>query len=211
MRLLPGSTIAATSAGLPILQQPDERIDPMAILPLAGRLAGASRKLLIASAFLAIIGPAHAETTAPDAGIEIQDTVIETQNKAIVGEAFEKWRAGGNVFAELLAPDVVWTIHGSGPVAGTYRGLDHFVERAATPLNSRLTTPMTPEVHYIVADGDMVIIRFSGSATTTSGAPYRNQFVWIFRMKDGSVVEAEAFLDLVAYQQVVENNEPRAR
>nr|WP_246763299.1 hypothetical protein [Rhizobium sp. 007] len=62
-----------------------------------------------------------------------------------------------------------------------------------------------------MADGDMVIIRFDGTATTTSGAPYRNQFVWIFRMKDGSVVEAEAFLDLVAYQQVVENNEPRAQ
>ncbi|MCX5493944.1 hypothetical protein OSH11_04480 [Kaistia dalseonensis] len=41
------------------------------------------------------------------------------------------------------------------------------------------------------------------------GAPYRNQFLWMFRMKDGLVIEAEAFLDLVAYQQVVENNEPR--
>lgn len=183
----------------------------MAIFPLTGRLAGASRKLLMASAFLAIIGSAHAETIAPDAGIEVRTTAIETKNKAIVGDAFEKWRAGGNVFAELLAPDVVWTIHGSGPVAGTYHSLDDFVERAATPLNSRLTTPLSPEVHNIIADEDMVIIRFSASATTTSGAPYRNQFVWIFRMKDGSVVEAEAFLDLVAYQQVVENNEPRAR
>ncbi|GAA5233730.1 hypothetical protein [Verticiella sediminum] len=47
------------------------------------------------------------------------------------------------------------------------------------------------------------------SATTTSGAPYRNQFVWIVRMEDGSVVEAEALLDLVAYQALVNNNEPR--
>jgi hypothetical protein len=38
-------------------------------------------------------------------------------------------------------------------------------------------------------------IRFDGTATTTSGAPYANQFVWIFRMEDGVVVEAEAFLD----------------
>jgi hypothetical protein len=28
-------------------------------------------------------------------------------------------------------------------------------------------------------------------------------------MEDGSVVEAEAFLDLAAYQEVVDNNEPR--
>lgn len=64
-------------------------------------------------------------------------------------------------------------------------------------------------MHHIWAVGDRVIIRFDASATTTSGAPYRNQFVWIFRMEGGSVVEAEAFLDLVAYQQVVDNNEPR--
>ncbi|MFA1677138.1 nuclear transport factor 2 family protein [Rhizobium mongolense] len=175
------------------------------------RLTAAGRKLLVASAFLAIIGPAHAETSAPDARVEIQETNIERQNKAIVRKAFEKWRAGGSVFAELLAPDVVWTIHGSGPVAGTYRSLQDFVERASAPLVSRLTTPVLPEVHDIMADGDMVIIRFDGTATTTSGAPYRNHFVWIFRMKDGSVVAAEAFLDLVAYQQVVENNEPRAQ
>ena len=66
-----------------------------------------------------------------------------------------------------------------------------------------------PEVHDIFADGDTIIIRFDGTATTTSGAPYRNQFVWIFEMKDGLVVKAEAFLDLVAYQQVVDNNAPR--
>jgi len=30
-------------------------------------------------------------------------------------------------------------------------------------------------------------------------------------MKDGLVIEAEAFLDLVAYDQVVQNNESRAQ
>lgn len=183
----------------------------MTFSSLTDRRTAAGRTLLVASAFLAIIGPARAETSAPHARVEIEETKIETTNKAIVRKAFEKWRSGGSVFAELLAPDVVWTIHGSGPVAGTYHNLHDFVERASAPLVSRLTTPVFPEVHDIMADADMVIVRFDGTATTTSGAPYRNQFVWIFRMKDGSVVEAETFLDLVAYQQVVENNEPRAQ
>lgn len=174
----------------------------MALFSLTDRLVGAG--LLIASAFVATLGPAYADTVARDAR-------IEAQNKTIVREAFEKWRAGGNVFAELLAPDVVWTIHGSGPVAGTYRSLEDFVERASVPLISRLATPIVPQVHDIWANGDTVIVRFDGSATTTSGAPYSNQFVWIFRMEDGSVVEAEAFLDLMAYRKVVENNEPRAQ
>jgi hypothetical protein len=83
-----------------------------------------------------------------------------------------------------------------------------FVERAAAPLTTRLATPLIPEVHDIWAVDETVVIRFDGSATTTSGALYENQFVWIFRMEDGLVAEAEAFLDLVAYEVVVQNNEP---
>lgn len=165
----------------------------------------------MASVFLAVIGPAHAEITASDPGAETHDTAIEARNKAIVRDAFEKWRGGTYLFGALLAPDIVWTIHGSGSVAGTYRNQEDFIERAARPLQSRLATPVVPEVRNIYAVGDTVLIRFDGSATTTSGAPYRNQFLWMFRMKDGLVIEAEAFLDLAAYQRVVENNEPRAQ
>ncbi|AEG57125.1 nuclear transport factor 2 family protein [Sinorhizobium meliloti] len=171
---------------------------------MTDRLAGGGRKLLIASAVGASMGPAHADTIAPTAD-------IEAQNITTVRAAFDKWRAGGNIFAELLAPDVVWTIHGSAPVAGTYRGVEDFVERASAPLISRLATPLVPRVHHIWADGDTVIVRFDGSATTTSGAPYRNKFVWIFLMKNGAVVEAKAFLDLAAYHAVVDNNEPRSQ
>lgn len=99
---------------------------------LPDRLAGGVRMLLIASTAMGSIGPAHADTIPPPD--------IETQNRTTVRAAFEKWRAGGNIFAELLAPDVVWTIHGSAPVAGTYRGVEDFVERASAPLISRLAT-----------------------------------------------------------------------
>lgn len=134
---------------------------------------------------------------------------VTTENERIVTEAFQTWENGTYVFGELLAPDVTWTIHGSGPVAGTYTDIDAFVERTATPLTSRLATPLIPQVHDIWAIGDTVIIRFDGSATTTSGAPYENQFLWVFRMEDGLVAEAEAFLDLVAYDEVVRNNDVR--
>ncbi len=66
-----------------------------------------------------------------------------------------------------FAPDVVWTIHGLGPVAGTYRNQKDFIEQASRPLTSRrLATPVVPEVHDHLADGDTIIIRFDGTATT---------------------------------------------
>lgn len=144
---------------------------------------------------------------------QTQSADVTARNEAIVRQAFDNWAKGtsGNVFTELLAPDVKWTILGSGPVAGTYLGLKDFVDRASAPLVSRLATPVVPKVHHIWAIGNTVIIRFDGSATTTSGAPYANQFVWIFRMNNGVVTEAEAFLDLAAYQRVIDNNAPRAK
>lgn len=176
--------------------------------PPAARLA---RVLLVAAAALLVAAPASQAEPTPGAAPETRDAAAETRNAAIVRAAFEAWRKGGNVFAELLAPDFVWIIHGSSSVAGTYRGMDDFVGRASSPLTSRLTGPVVPDVRHIWASGDRVIVRFDGSATTTSGAPYRNQFVWIFRMKEGAAVEVEAFLDLVAYDRVVANNAPRAQ
>lgn len=128
------------------------------------------------------------------------------RNREIVRQAFNAWVAGESVFDRLLAEDIVWTIHGSDPVAGTYSGREVFVEQAAEPLVSRLRTPITPEVHAIWAEGNAVIVRFDGSATTTAGNRYENQFLWIFWMAEGVVTRAEAFLDLAAYRDVIEHN-----
>lgn len=173
-------------------------------------------RALSGAIFLSAVGlgwltPTFADVRGASATPTASTQAEETHNAAIVRAAFEAWRKGGNVFAELLSDDIVWTIAGSGPVAGTYRGRKDFIDRASAPLVTRLRTPVVPEVRDIWAAGNVVIVRFDGAATTTSGAPYRNQFVWIFRMRDGKVVEAEAFLDLVAYQTVVDNNAPRTQ
>lgn len=165
------------------------------------RPATAARRIGLAAIVALAIAPAIAAPAQADTA----------RNETIVRDAFQRWAAGDNVFQQLLAPDIVWTIPGSGSVAGTYRGMTDFIERASVPLVSRLATPLVPQVRHIWAVGDRVIVRFDATATTTGGHPYRNQFAWLFRMKDGKVAEAEAFLDLVAYQQVVDNNQPRQR
>lgn len=173
----------------------------MNISKLTSCLFGAASALSLTLALATAAGPGWAEAAAPA-------TATTAQNGTIVREAFESWTAGGGTVFDLLSPDVRWTIHGSGPVADTYNGVEDFVQRGSVPLVSRLATPLTPDVHDIWAVGEKVVIRFDASAITTSGAPYSHQFVWIWSMEDGVVVEAEAFLDLVAYQEVVDHNEP---
>jgi ketosteroid isomerase-like protein len=66
-------------------------------------------------------------------------------------------------------------------------------------------------VHHVWTSGDRVIVRFDASTTTTSGARYSNQFVWILKLDQGRVVEGEAFLDMEAYRDVLDNNDPVAK
>jgi hypothetical protein len=129
---------------------------------------------------------------------------IETRNERIVSRAFARWAAGGSgFFEELLAPDVVWTIKGSGPSAGVYRSRRDFLDRAVRPFGSRLARPVRPTVRDIWSKGDKVVVHWDGQGTARDGLAYRNSYVWIFRMRGGRVAEATAFLDLVPYDDVL--------
>lgn len=134
----------------------------------------------------------------------------ETQrNRETVNKAFAAWKAGGQTFFDdVLAPDVVWTIKGSGPSAGVYRGRQDLIERAVKPLSIRLASPIRPTVRHLWAEGEHVVIHWDGETTTRDGQPYRNSYVWIFKMRDGRAAEVTAFLDLVAYDQVVRPGQP---
>ena len=55
-----------------------------------------------------------------------------------------------------------------------------------------------------VAEGDTVVVRWDGTGTAVDGAPYRNDYVWIFELRDGRATRVEAFLDLAAYQAVID-------
>lgn len=125
-------------------------------------------------------------------------------NRAFIAKAFDAWAAGGTgFFNDVLSPDVVWTIAGSSPHAGTYRGREALVRRAVMPLTSRLATPIRPTVRQLWADGDHVIVHWDGTATAADGVAYRNSYVWILRMAQRRAVEVTAFLDMNAYDEVV--------
>lgn len=126
------------------------------------------------------------------------------QNRAIVDAAFARWAAGGSgFFDEVLHPDAVWTIKGSGPSAGVYRGRRDLVERAVRPFAARMRVQVRPVGRRLWAEGDTVVAQWEGEGVAGDGQPYRNSYVWIFRMRDGRAAEAAAYLDLPAYDDVL--------
>ncbi|EIH1038096.1 nuclear transport factor 2 family protein [Escherichia coli] len=131
-------------------------------------------------------------------------TSATEHNRNIVETAFNKWKeTGTGFFGEVLSPNVIWTIKGSGPSAGTFNGRDIFVERALRPFASRMSTEVRPNSVRVWADGDYVIVNFDGEGVAGDGIPYRNSYVWIIRMRDGKAVEVDAFLDLTLYDEVL--------
>ena len=103
----------------------------------------------------------------------------------------------------MLSPDIVWTIKGSGPSAGVFRGRQDFIDRAVTPFTSRLAGPVRPTVLDIWSKGDKVVVHWDGETAARDGRPYRNSYIWIFRMRGGKASEVTAFLDLVPYDDVL--------
>jgi len=139
------------------------------------------------------VAPAHAE-----------DTTMAERNRQFIAQAFARWAAGGSsFFDDVLAPDMVWTIKGTSPMAGRYEGRDAFLATAVAPFAARLSSPMRPTVKHIWAEDDHVVVQWDGAATAADGQPYRNSYVWIFRMEHLRAAEVTAFLDLVPYDDVI--------
>ncbi|QBE61771.1 nuclear transport factor 2 family protein [Pseudoduganella lutea] len=131
-------------------------------------------------------------------------------NRQAVDAAFQRWAAGGSgFFDEMLHEDVVWTIAGSGPSAVTYRGRQAFLDSAVAPFAARMAAPVRPVARQVWADADHVIVRWRGEGTAGDGRAYHNNYVWIFRMRGGRAIEATAFLDLPAYDDVLRRVAPR--
>lgn len=128
--------------------------------------------------------------------------MIEQRNKATVQQSFDQWRNGTGSAFDLLAPDVTWTITGTGATAGTYRSRQALLDQVVSPTSARLSTPIVPTVRGIWADGDMVIVLWDGEATARDGRAYRNTYTWYFRMKDDQVIEAIAFLDMSKFTEL---------
>jgi hypothetical protein len=102
----------------------------------------------------------------------------------------------------MYAPDVVYTMTGTTPVSGTYRGLDEIREKLLVPIFSRLRDlVLTPD--EIIADGERVVALARGKAKTADGAPYENRYAFVFRVHDGAIAEVTEFLDTALVETVL--------
>lgn len=133
------------------------------------------------------------------------------RNRALVAKGMQAWADGTGSPYDLLAADVRWTITGNSLASKTYPSKEDFLREVIRPFNARMRDRLVPSVHRLYAEGDTVIAHFDAKGVALDGKPYLNSYAWILRMKDGQIVEAHAFFDAIAFDDLWRRVAPAER
>jgi ketosteroid isomerase-like protein len=127
----------------------------------------------------------------------------ETSNRERAEKAFRDWQEGTGYITDLLADDLRWTIVGRSEVSKTYHSKEEFVGEVLQPFGARFSEPFRPvTIRGTYADGDTVVVLWDGEGTRPDGKLYENTYAWFMRFEEGLVVEATAFFDSIAFNEL---------
>jgi ketosteroid isomerase-like protein len=124
------------------------------------------------------------------------------RNRAAVASGLQAWAEGTGSPYDLLAEDAHWTITGNSLAAKTCPSKEAFMSEVIRPFNARMRERLVPSVRRLYAEGDTVIAHFDAQGVALDGKPYVNSYAWILRLKDGQIVEAYAFFDALAFDDL---------
>lgn len=63
--------------------------------------------------------------------------------------------------------------------------------------------PTGMNFHFIVAEGDVVVLEFDSTRTLHDGAPYHNHYCLVIHVRDGKIAEVREHTDSLYVQQTV--------
>ena len=116
------------------------------------------------------------------------------ENKALVREYFRRMQAGEATVADLMADDVSWWVPQSSELGGTHRGKAAVLALMAKGVDL-YQLPLSVIVEEMVAERDSVCVQLSIEAKTAAGRPYRNDYHFAFRVRDGRIAAVREYVD----------------
>lgn len=126
-----------------------------------------------------------------------------TTPREVVTGFFDDLNAGQAEAAfARLAPDVVYRVVAPEPHGGTVNAQG--LAAKAFAVFERLAEPLRMTRGRIVADGDLVVVEARGDAPTRLGGRYDNDYLLLYRVIDGTIVEACEYLDSAKYVALME-------
>lgn len=135
-------------------------------------------------------------------------------NREIVANAFDAWMAGTAPPTTIFAPDIRFEIVGHSAIAGVYASSQAFMQNVLQPVGARFVGsempfgPVSVRNIHVDDDSNTVIVIWEGEGITTIGTTYRNTYAWFLTLEDGLVVNATAFFDAIALNELWESVVP---
>ncbi|KAA6418919.1 hypothetical protein WJX79_009738 [Trebouxia sp. C0005] len=125
--------------------------------------------------------------------------------KQYVSELFHNLETGqAPDFLSRVADNVDWTIKGTHPLAGHYSSRKAFQEGALAKIGAGLKEPLKLKVNNILVDGDWAAVEMSAvGAVSKQGWPFDNEYCWVCRFDQGTIVQARAYLDSAMVARLV--------
>jgi ketosteroid isomerase-like protein len=116
------------------------------------------------------------------------------ENKALVREYFRRMQAGEPTVAEMMAEDITWWVPQSSELGGTHRGKAAVLALMGKGVDL-YQLPLRVEIEEMVAERDQVCVQLVVEAKTAAGLPYRNDYHFAFRIRDGKLAAVREYVD----------------
>ncbi|MGI9024717.1 MAG: nuclear transport factor 2 family protein [Burkholderiaceae bacterium] len=118
------------------------------------------------------------------------------ENKRILQAVFDELAKGNSrPFVDAMSDDFSWTIAGTGPWAGTWRGKNAVREELFAPLFAQFETQYTNTAQRLIAEDDLVVVECRGRVRTKNGKRYDNTYCYVCRIKAGKMAELTEYCD----------------
>jgi uncharacterized protein len=124
--------------------------------------------------------------------------VSTEETRHVVAEYVAALQRGDiDALRDSFTPTATWTIRGDIPVAGTWTGpaeiIDGFLAKMTATLDP--DTPVTQELHRIIADGDHAVAEWTSRARTGNGKPYENDYAVVFHVMGAHIAAVTEYCD----------------
>jgi ketosteroid isomerase-like protein len=108
-------------------------------------------------------------------------------------------RMAANQFAEafeMMDENVIYTVIGSTPISGVFKGKKDLFERLI-PALGKFKDPVNVTVKEYIVEGDRAVVLTAGVGEAPFGHYVQDPCVFVLRVRDGRIIDLLEFVDTV--------------
>ena len=129
---------------------------------------------------------------------------VERNKKAVLAMHDSVNRNDLDGMFDVMTEDITFRVVGKHSLGGRiYQGKDDITRHLFFEIFQRLEGGIEISISNLVADSEIAFLHFMGKATMKNGSLYHNEYVQIFRFRDGKISGVVEFMDSLLLAEVL--------